>query len=154
MTAALIREKPAVACMTVPCHRGRGKPLAKQAGGLRARAWWVMRRMVRFSLDQLVMTVVDGSEAAAPSNLQKYITALECVGVLVKMPRRQPGTALTSNGHVVWQLARNLGRKPPVWRGKTQRLFDPNSGELLPPLIHPATALPGPPAPLDTDNKS
>lgn len=118
--------------MTVPVIRGR--PLTKRTTGLRERAWWVIRRLNRFTLDELFLTAADGSERDAPANLQKYISALERVGVLVRLQRRAPGTAPTSNGHVIWRLARDLGRAAPVWRSAQQVLFDPNSGALIPTL--------------------
>jgi hypothetical protein len=141
MTAALIRAKPAVARMTVPCiKRGRGKPPAEKAGGLRERAWWLMRQKKQFTRDDLLTTLADGSYKDAPSNLQKYITALERVGVLVRLKRRTPGTTLTSNGHVIWRVAHDLGRAAPVWRVKQQELLDPNSGMILFPLPKEAQA--------------
>ena len=120
--------------MTVPVRRGRGRPLAKKTRGLRERAWWVMREVPRFTLDDLLLTLVDGGQKDAPSNLQKYIHALERVGVLERLQRRAPGNSPTSNGHVIWRLARDLGRKAPIWRGAQQVLFDPNTGALMPPL--------------------
>lgn len=135
--------------MTVPVRRGRGRPLAKKTRGLRERAWWVMREVPRFTLDDLLLTLVDGGQKDAPSNLQKYISALERVGVLERLQRRAPGNSPTSNGHVIWRLARDLGRKAPVWRGAQQVLFDPNNGALMPPLAvvaTPAAASPEQPA--------
>ena len=126
--------------MTVPVRRGR--PLTQRTTGLRERSWWVIRRMHRFTLDELFLTTADGSERDAPSNLQRYISALERVGVLVRLARRMPGNTPTSNGHVIWRLARDLGRAAPVWRAKQQVLFDPNSGALIPTL---ASALKGTP---------
>ncbi|MCV2359661.1 hypothetical protein LNV08_11840 [Paucibacter sp. TC2R-5] len=138
MTDALIRAKPAVARMTVACKRGRGKPPAKKSSGLRERAWWVMRQKGQFTRDDLLTTLADGTYKDAPSNLQKYITALERVGVLARLKRRAPGNTLTSNGHVIWRVARDLGRAAPVWRPKQQELLDPNSGALLRPPGSPA----------------
>ncbi|MBL8350489.1 MAG: hypothetical protein JNL87_09250 [Burkholderiaceae bacterium] len=121
--------------MTVPvAPRRRGRPAAKRTRGLRERAWWVMRELPRFTLDDLLLTLVDDGQKDAPSNLQKYISALERVGVLVRLQRRVPGSAPTSNGHVIWRLARDLGRAAPVWRSTQRVVFDPNSGALLPVL--------------------
>ena len=120
--------------MTVPCQRGRGRPVVGHATGLRQKAWWVIRSLPRFTLDDLLFQLADGTQRDAPANLQKYISALERVGVLVRLQRRMPGKAPTSNGHVIWRLARDLGRTAPVWRAKQQVLFDPNSGALLPTI--------------------
>lgn len=122
-----------VARMTVPAkRRGRGRPAANTSTGLRERAWRLMRIVPRFTLDEMLFTLADGSERDAPSNLQRYIRALERVGVVKRLTRRAPGEAPTSNGHVVWRLARDLGRQAPVWRSAEQKLWDPNSQALLP----------------------
>ena len=129
-----------VARMTVPCRRGRGRLLAKRSSGLRERAWWLMCQVRRFTLDDLLLTLADGTQRDAPGNLQKYISALERVGVLVRLARRMPGNTPTSNGHVIWRLARDLGRTAPVWRARQQVLFDPNTGALMPTLASAAAA--------------
>jgi len=126
--------------MTVPVQRSRGRPHAKKTRGLRQRAWWVMREVPRFTLDDLLLTLVDDGQKDAPSNLQKYISALERVGVLVRLARRVAGSTPTSNGHVIWRLARDLGRAAPVWRSAQRVVFDPNSGALLPELGAAAAA--------------
>lgn len=118
--------------VAVQVRRPRGRPVQPQTTGLRQRAWWLMRALPRFTMDELLLTVAEGAEKDAPSNLQKYISALERVGVVTRLKRRHPGATPTSNGHVIWRLANDLGRKAPVWRSKTQVLYDPNSGALLP----------------------
>ena len=115
--------------MTVPVKRGR--PFTPRTTGLRERSWWVIRSLPRFTLDDLLFQLADGTQRDAPANLQKYNSALERVGVLVRLARRMPGNTPTSNGHVIWRLARDLGRAAPVWRAKQQVLFDPNSGALI-----------------------
>lgn len=98
--------------------------------GLRQRAWWVMRRRVRFSLQELLATLADGSERDAKGNLGKYVRALERAGILRRESERAPGAALTSNGHLVYVLVVNHGRKAPVWRQKAGEVYDPNSGKV------------------------
>lgn len=93
--------------------------------GLRQRAWWVMRRRIGFTLIELLATLADGSERDAAGNLGKYLRALEKAGIV-----RQPGAALTSPGSLRYQLIINAGRKAPVWRAKTNTVFDPNSGKV------------------------
>ena len=113
---------------------GRGRPNALRASGLRERAWWLMRQVKRFTLDDLLLTLAEGHEADAPANLHKYVRQLERVGILKRLVRRQAGAALRSKGKVIWQLARDLGREAPVWRGAEKVVYDPNSGKLLPLL--------------------
>jgi hypothetical protein len=120
--------------MTVPLRRGRGRPLKDRTSGLRERAWWLMRQVKRFTLDDLLLTLADGSQRDAPNNLQKYIAALERCGVLVRLQRRVPGNAMTSNGHVIWRLALDLGRDAPVWRAKARVLWDPNAKAAIAPV--------------------
>ena len=124
-----------------PQGPGRGRPHTLRTSGLRERAWWLMRQVPRFTIDDLLLTLAEGTERDAAGNLLKYTSALERVGVLVRLARRQPGSAPTSNGAVIWRLARDLGRQAPVWRSAEAVLFDPNSGALLPLLSpKPATA--------------
>lgn len=95
--------------------------------GLRQRAWWVMRRRIVFTLPELLSTLADGTERDASSNLGKYLRALEKAEIIKREASRQPGTALTSNGHLSYRLVVNGGRKAPVWRAKTNAVFDPNT---------------------------
>ncbi len=95
--------------------------------GLRQRAWWVMRRRTSFTLPELLVTLADGTERDASGNLRKYINALVLAGIVKREAERQSGTALTSNGHLRYQLIINAGRKAPVWRAKRGTVYDPNS---------------------------
>jgi hypothetical protein len=107
-----------------------------------------MRQVPRFTLDDLLLTLAEPGMRDAPGNLLKYIRALERVGVLVRLQRRQPGQALQSNGHVIWRLARDLGRQAPVWRSRQQLLWDPNAGCAIPVLCPgPEAGAAGTPAP-------
>lgn len=98
--------------------------------GLRQRAWWVMRRRIGFTLPELLQTLADGTERAAHSNLGRYLRALEKAGIVRREAERQPGAAITSNGHIRYQLIVNAGRNAPVFRAKSNAVFDPNSGVL------------------------
>ncbi|TAN50863.1 MAG: winged helix-turn-helix domain-containing protein [Methylococcaceae bacterium] len=95
----------------------------KKARGLRQRAWRYMRSERKFDLDGLQGVVCDGSEKAAAANLYQYVAALCGVGFLVALPRR--GKSATR-----YYLERDSGRLAPVYRRKTQEVFDPNSGEI------------------------
>ena len=95
--------------------------------GLRQRAWWVMRRRISFTLPELLTTLADGTERDAKSNLGKYLRALAKAGIIKREAERQRGTALTSPGHLRYQLIINAGRQAPVWRASGETVFDPNS---------------------------
>lgn len=96
--------------------------------GLRQRAWWVMRKRGRFTLPGLLSTLADGTERDAIGNLGKYVRALEKAGIVRREDERQPGAAITSNGHICYRLLIDAGRKAPVWRESNRTVFDPNSG--------------------------
>lgn len=110
---------------------GQGRRRTPRTSGLRERAWWLMRELRKFTLVDLLTTLADGSERDAGGNLRAYLTALERVGVVMRMRRRVPGTSPNSNGHVLYWLKRDLGRIAPVWRQRHRTVFDPNSGEVL-----------------------
>ena len=101
--------------------------------GLRERAWWVMRNARKFTVATLLDTLSDGSERDADGNLRRYLCALEKAGVVERTGRRVPGAAPQSRGHAVWRLKRDLGRLAPVCRQRHGTVYDPNSGEVLPP---------------------
>lgn len=100
-------------------------------GQLRQRAWWVIRARKTVTLSGLLASVADGSEKAAESNLGRFLRELARAGVLVVLPRRAPGLANTSNGHLRYQLVRDLGRMVPVMRRRGRELYDPNSGAIF-----------------------
>lgn len=98
---------------------------------LRGKLWQAMRSTCKFSLDDLLLRSADGNESDARNNALKYVNALERAGYLIRMKRRQPGDAPTSNGFVRWVLVRNSGPKAPIWQSSKGRLYDPNTGETI-----------------------
>lgn len=96
---------------------------------LRIKVWRAMRIRSKFSIPELTMLVAEGGEKNIVSNIGKYLRALEKAGYIVKMPKREKGTSLTSNGHIrYWLLPeRDSGPQAPVWRVKKQTVFDPNT---------------------------
>ena len=102
-------------CKKTP--QGRRRPL-------RARAWWVMRELARFDLEELLRTVADGTERAAAANLRRYIAALEQHQVLARLP----GAKGKPKGQ--WRLRTDLGPLPPVPRPQ-RGLFDHNTKTLM-----------------------
>lgn len=95
--------------------------------GLRHRAWWVIRNRGSFTVQGLMTTLCNGSERDAYGNLSKYVLALEKAGIVKREEKRQAGSALTSPGMLRYQLAINSGRNAPVWRAKSNTVYDPNS---------------------------
>jgi len=95
--------------------------------GLRQRAWWVMRRRCVFTIPELLSILADGTERDAYGSLSKYLRALEKAGIIKREDSRKPGNAQGSNGHLSFRLVINEGRKAPVWRAKTNAVYDPNT---------------------------
>lgn len=110
---------------------GQGKRSRSSTRGLRERAWWLMRAWRKFTLADLLTTLADGSERDATSNLGKYLAALGRAGIVKRLQRRSPGLSETSNGHVIWWLAKDIGPAAPVWRQAHKAVYDPNSGQLF-----------------------
>jgi hypothetical protein len=95
--------------------------------GLRARAWWIIRKNKQTTLAELLNVLNDGSHKHADRNLGQYLTLLTKVGVLSR--ERVDDGKLTSNGVYRYQLITDLGIKNPIVRD--DGIFDPNSGKLL-----------------------
>lgn len=96
---------------------------------LRARVWNAIRIRKTFSIPELEPLVSKGNEKAVASNIRKYLKALENAGYLIKMSKRQLGTAITSNGFARWRLdpLKDTGPTAPVWRQGKDTVFDPNT---------------------------
>lgn len=99
--------------------------------GIRARAWWLMRQMGRWTMHDLLTTVSDGSLKGARTSLCRYMTALEAVGVLRRGKR---GVAVPGSDKplTLWILADDLGRRAPVLRAERGELYDPNADKTYP----------------------
>ena len=98
---------------------------------LRVRVWRAIRIRSSFGIPDLLPIVTKGGERDAQSNIYKYIKALEYAGYLIRMGKRMPGAAMTSNGFARWRLdlEKNTGPQAPVWRMTKGTVFDPNTGE-------------------------
>ena len=96
-------------------------------GGLRARAWWVLRKNKSITLAELKLTLCNGTEKNADSNLRRWLNKLLLVGLITR--QRIPDGKLTSNGIYRYTLVKDLGPKAPVVRDSKGQVFDPNSGD-------------------------
>lgn len=93
---------------------------------LRVRAWWVMRQQVTFALQDLMLTIADGTERQAIASLRRYVRTLERHGILRGLPAR---------GQRSWRLVRDLGPGAPTDpRSAAEPLIDTNTGRPVPPL--------------------
>ncbi len=95
--------------------------------GLRARAWWVIRKNKRTTLKELLLSLNDGQQKDPGNNLSQYLRKLSLCGVLAR--RRVPDGILTSNGVYEYRLIKDLGSQAPVI--KKAGVYDPNSKTLL-----------------------
>lgn len=117
--------------------RGVMQKVKQHKDSVRVRVWRAIRIRNSFSLDDLITIVSQGGEKDIRSNIGKYIKALECAGYLIRMAKKQQGTALTSNGFARWRLdlEKNTGPQAPVWRQSAGTVYDPNTDteiDLLP----------------------
>ena len=95
--------------------------------GLRAKAWWVLRKNRSITLAELQLTVCTGNEKNAEGNLRRWLSKLTEVGFLTR--KREPDGKLTSNGSYRYTLVKDMGPKAPVVRMVSSEVFDPNSGK-------------------------
>lgn len=113
-----------------PVNPGQGTRPRTRTVGIRERAWWHFRAHKVATLKELIGTHADGHESDPVTNLYKYVNSLEKAGILTRSQKRVP--ARQSRGLVQWSLARDLGKKAPVWREREKVIYDPNSGALYP----------------------
>lgn len=99
--------------------------------GLRAKAWWVLRKNHRMTLVDIQSTICNGTERSAKSNLCRWFVQLAKVGV-VKATKIDDGI-MTSNGSNLYSIIRDVGPLAPIVR-KNGDVYDPNSKQLIPPL--------------------
>ncbi len=109
-------------------RQGQKAPRTR-TGGLRARAWWVLRKNRSMTLIDLQSSICDGSEKDPIANLRKWLTKLVAAGVVV-IERVDDGK-LTSNGSYSYTVIKDLGSKAPIVRAQGGQVFDPNSGTLI-----------------------
>ncbi len=113
----------------MPMCKGQKAPRT-MTGGLRARAWWVLRKNRSMTLAELMLTVCDGDEKSAESNLGRWLNKLVCAGILTR--ERVNDGKLTSNGSYRYALVKDLGPKAPVVRVSSSDVYNPNNGEIIP----------------------
>ncbi len=97
-------------------------------GGLRAKAWWVLRKNRRMTLAELMLTVCDGKEKSAETNLRRWLNNLVDAGFMTR--ERVSDGKLTSNGSYQYSLVKDIGPKAPVVRVSTREIFNPNNNEI------------------------
>ena len=111
-----------------------GPRLGRRKSTLRDRVWSALRMERSATVPDLLRAASSGAERAAAGNIGRYLRTLERAGYVVAKPRRRPGAALTSPGHICWLLVRDTGpRAPRIRRVDGGWLVsDPNNGEATP----------------------
>lgn len=99
-------------------------------GGLRAQAWWLLRKNKAMTIADILLTICDGSEKFAGANLTKWLNALAKAGIFRRDLTAKSGRWVP-NGRYRYVLVRDLGPKAPVVRVSEGVVFDPNSGSVL-----------------------
>lgn len=91
--------------------------------------WRAIRLRRKFSVPEIITLVADETRGDMTSNVQKYVRALAKAGYLIELPKREAGTALTSNGYKRWWLTddKDTGPEAPVWRPDRRTVYDPNT---------------------------
>ena len=95
----------------------------------RDRLWAAMRLKGKFTIGDLLDVARQPGEDGY-ENALRYVRALANAGVVNRLRRRVPGTAITSNGFVRFTLVRDLGPAAPIVRAGA-KVWDPNAGATI-----------------------
>lgn len=98
----------------------------------RQRAWRSMRIRRAFSIADIVADAATEEDGNPKGNATRYVYHLKSAGYVAELPRRQPGSALTSNGFKRFMIARDTGPLAPVFRVDQQIFHDLNTGKDMP----------------------
>lgn len=105
-------------------------PRKPGAETLRSRLWRAFRIQRKATIPQLVEVARNAADAVdVNSNALRYLNALCRAGVAAKLPTREKGHALTSNGFVRFALIRDLGPVAPVAAAAHLIDHNPNAPE-------------------------
>lgn len=98
----------------------KGDFTARSRFSLRTRVWNLIRIRTLWSIDDLLMTLADGTEKDAEKGVKRYIRALLKAGYVERTPRNQQ----------LYRLVRNTGRLAPSLNTPARTLTDTNTGEV------------------------
>ncbi len=109
----------------------RRKPRPRNPNSFYQRVWTALRYLRTATAPDIVMLVGAPDYRTPRTMIRKLMCWLKAAGVVVELDRREPSTKSGGRGFKRFRLVRDLGPFVPIWRARDQRLFDPNSGELL-----------------------
>lgn len=95
---------------------------------LNTRLWRAMRLKGKFTIPAL-LELAAKDEKNPYQGAARFVRLLEKAGYLLRLPRREKGTAPTSPGYIRYTLVRDTGDLPPMLRRGNKAIFDPNTGE-------------------------
>lgn len=98
----------------------KGDFAARSRLSLRGRVWNLIRIRTMWSIDDLLMTLADGTEKDAERGLWRYVRALLEAGYVERTPRNPQ----------LFRLINNTGRQAPALNTRSKTLTDPNTGEV------------------------
>lgn len=98
----------------------KGDFTARARFSLRTRVWNLIRMRSLWSVDDLLMTLADGTEKDAEKGVKRYVRALLKAGYVERTPRNPQ----------LFRLARNTGRLAPALNTPARTLTDANTGEV------------------------
>lgn len=108
----------------------------KPAGAvsLTQHVWTALRFAKKATVRELVglAGLDDGRYRDPVGQAGRYLALLTISGHVAALPRREPGTAPTSNGHIRFLLVRDSGPRAPLWSQRHGDITDPNTGERFP----------------------
>lgn len=91
-------------------------------GGLRARAWWVLRRETEADIAGILAAVARRDETGAVTNLHNYFRALVKAGFLA---------VEKVDGKNHYTLINNTGPCAPIWRRSRGQVYDQNTQAVI-----------------------
>ncbi|MGH1577734.1 hypothetical protein [Planktotalea sp.] len=110
--------------------KSRHGTIPKYKETFRTRAWRSMRVRRKFTIGDLISdAAVGNAPEQSRSNATRYVKQLSLAGYVCELKKREPGTAIGSNGFKRFALMRDTGPIAPAWRQEAGALHDFNTGE-------------------------
>ncbi len=110
-----------------PSGKHTARPKAK--ANMRDAIWRILRLDDPVTVNDILSLLPDHLVGSAPRQAAyNYLRMLRDSGHIIELPRREAGSAITSNGFKRWRLnpGVNSGPLTPYWSEKDQRIIDPN----------------------------
>jgi hypothetical protein len=103
-----------------------------QAGGIRQRAWWVIRKRKSVTLNELLDVLATADQPSMRHTLIKYLRALVYAGLLSVRTKRENDGLNKGHSYFRYDLEIDNGRLAPLWRQDFNEIYDPNNKKSYP----------------------